>query len=547
MIRLALAQINPGMGDFGGNVEKIVRLAEKAAMEGADLVIFPELAVTGYPPEDLLYKKEFLACALESVNRIAASVKNICAIVGFPHEVEGRLYNAAAVMEGGKVRYIAHKFELPNYGVFDEKRYFTPGDAPQPVTIAGVPTALTICEDIWVQDGHAAGLCALKEVKLVVNISSSPYHIGKTELRRSIAGSWARRFEKPLAYCNLVGGQDELVFDGGSFVCGADGSIIASAMEFGEDLLLCDLPMGERKAAPARISRITPPLEYPENVFEALKLGVSDYVRKNGFSKALIALSGGIDSALTACIAVAALGADKVRGVAMPSRYSSEGSVTDARDLAQNLGIGFDVIPITGLMDEFGNSLEGVFKGTLPGIAEENIQARIRGTLIMAISNKYGYLVLATGNKSEISVGYCTLYGDMAGGFAVIKDLPKTKVYGLCRWINGQPGMPHIPEPTITKPPSAELRPNQKDSDSLPEYSALDGILKYYVEDEKSIEEIIALGYSEREVRQVAGLVNKNEYKRRQTAPGVRITPKAFGKDRRVPITNQFRDWGGDS
>jgi NAD+ synthase (glutamine-hydrolysing) len=454
------------------------------------------------------------------------------------------LYNAAAVVQNGAIIHIAHKSELPNYGVFDEKRYFTPAEKTEPVTIAGVRVAVTICEDIWVGEGKAADLCARSDVDLIINISSSPYHLGKTELRRSIAGAWAKRFGKPLAYCNLVGGQDELVFDGGSFIFDGGGGIISSATEFREDLLVTDLDLGPGALKGSVAKRIAPLFAYPQNALEALKLGLKDYMEKNGFKRVLVAVSGGVDSALTAYIAAQALGPEKVRGVAMPSRYSSEGSLVDAKALAENLGIKLDVIPITDLMDCFDSALKKIFEGTASGLAEENVQARIRGTLIMAMSNKFGDLVLTTGNKSEISVGYCTLYGDTAGGFALIKDLPKTRVYDLCGWINNQPNWPKIPVSIITKAPSAELRPDQKDSDSLPEYDLLDAILKCYVEEEKSIEEIVTLGYSEREVKKVAELVDKSEYKRRQSAPGVKITPKAFGKDRRMPITNKFRDWG---
>jgi NAD+ synthase (glutamine-hydrolysing) len=545
MIRIALAQINPALGDFDENRGKIVRYIQKAEDGGADLVLFPELVITGYPPEDLLFKKKFISRAYDEIKKISASVRSTCAVVGFPHEKDGKLYNAAAIIRDGRLTGVAHKSELPNYGVFDEKRYFAPAEKTEPVVIAGVGVAVTICEDIWVREGRAADLCARPDAGLIVNISSSPYHLGKTELRRATAGAWAARFGKPLAYCNLVGGQDELVFDGGSFVCDKSGRILSSAGEFCEDLLMVDLDVGPGKKNGAAVTpRITPSFEYPQNAYEALKLGLRDYMGKNGFKSALVAVSGGVDSALTAYIAVGALGAEKVRGVAMPSPFSSEGSLADAKELARNLGMRLDVIPIAGLMDGFDGALEGMFEGTPRGIAEENIQARIRGTLIMALSNKFGDLVITTGNKSELSVGYCTLYGDTAGGFALIKDLPKTKVYDLCRWINGRPGWPKIPDATVSKEPSAELRPNQRDSDSLPEYGLLDAILKCYVEDEKSIEEIVALGYSEREVKRVAELVDKSEYKRRQTAPGVKITPKAFGKDRRMPITNKFRDWG---
>ncbi len=539
MIRVALAQINTVMGDFSHNAATIVAAIEAAKKEGAALVVFPELSVSGYPPEDLLYKEGFIRAAQRTVDKIAQSAHGITAVVGYPQRHEGKLYNAAAVLADGRIVSVAHKTELPNYGVFDEKRYFASGSGGA-VTVNGVRAGITICEDIWVAGSPVAARCARPDVDMVLNLSSSPYHLGKTGERRRVAAAFAKKCGKPLVYCNLAGGQDELVFDGGSFVCGADGAVIASAREFAPDLLIADVPLKAGKAAPE--NRMAPPLPYPENVWEALKLGVRDYVGKNGFNNVLVALSGGIDSALTAAVAAAALGRERVWGVAMPSKYSSEGSVADARALAGNLGIRFDIIPITDLMDGFDRALGPLFAGTAPGLAEENIQARIRGNLIMALSNKFGSLVLATGNKSEIGVGYCTLYGDMAGGFAVIKDLPKTRVYDLCRWINGQPGFARIPDNTLTKPPSAELRPNQKDSDSLPEYEALDAILRLYVEEEKSVVEIIALGYDGRDVGRTAALVEKSEYKRRQTAPGVKLTPKAFGKDRRVPITNRFID-----
>lgn len=540
MIRVALAQINMVMGDFAHNASKITAAIEAAKKEGAALVVFPELAVTGYPPEDLLFKDNFIHAAARAVDEIAKAAHGICAVVGYPRRHGGKLYNAAAALMDGRVAAVAHKTELPNYGVFDEKRYFAAGDGGA-ITVNGVRISITICEDIWVEGSPVAARCARADVGLVLNLSSSPYHLGKTEMRRGAATAFAKKCGKPLVYCNLVGGQDELVFDGGSFVCGADGAVTAAAREFAEDLLIADVPLNAGEAA---ANKIVPPLAYPENVWKALTLGTRDYVEKNGFKNALVALSGGIDSALTAAVAVAALGRERVWGVAMPSRYSSEGSVSDARALARNLGIRFDVISITDLMDGFDRALGPLFTGTAPGLAEENIQARIRGNLIMALSNKFGSLVLATGNKSEIGVGYCTLYGDMAGGFAVIKDLPKTRVYDLCRWINGRPELPRIPDNTITKPPSAELRPGQLDSDSLPEYGVLDEVLRLYVEEEKSVVEIIALGYDGRDVKRTVSLVDKSEYKRRQTAPGVKLTPKAFGKDRRVPITNRFFiDW----
>ena len=543
MTRIALAQINPTVGDLKGNAAKIVDAVKEAAKQSASIVLFPELVVTGYPPEDLLFKKSFIQAAGRVLKEIAASIpKTVEVLVGCPHEAGGLLYNSAAVLGGGGVRDFFHKSHLPNYGVFDEKRYFAAGEELHSVELAGVETAVTICEDIWLPDGQPALVSGQPEVELIMNLSSSPFHDGKMAERRAVATSWARRFGKPLAYCNLVGGQDELVFDGGSFICDGSGQIVASAGQFTEEILIADIPAGGSAAVPSG-GGIAPLLDYPEKLFEALKLGTKDYVEKNGFKNVVVAISGGIDSALTTAIAVAALGPDRVKGVAMPSPFSSKSSLTDARALAKSHRIELDVIPIEGLMDGFDSALRGLFKDAERGVAEENIQARIRGTLMMAISNKFGSIVLTTGNKSELGVGYCTLYGDMAGGFAVIKDLPKQQVYDLSRWINRQETLPEISESIIEKEPSAELRPDQKDSDSLPPYERLDAILKQYVEDEKSIEEIINLGYSEPDVKKVVQLINRNEYKRRQAPPGIRITPKAFGKDWRLPITNQFREW----
>jgi len=538
MTKIALAQINPVVGDLEGNTRIILEYIKRAESQGAKIVIFPELAITGYPPEDLLLKKSFINSAWRNLLNIAAQVNDIWVVVGTPHKVGSSLYNGAAVLHNGKIETVVHKTQLPNYGVFDERRYFTPAEKIETVTMGGITTAITICEDTWVNSGPPFDLCAKPEVELIINISSSPFHIGKSEERRKIVTGFAATHKKELAYCNIVGGQDELVFDGGSFVCNPKGEVTEILKEFEEDLLLVNIGEGEDKASVKDLTQKT--FTYPENVFVALKKGLKDYLAKNSFKNVVIALSGGIDSALTASIAVASLGSDKVHGIAMPSKYSSTSSIDDARELAENLGIKFDVIPITELMDSFGEALSANFEGTEPGVAEENIQARIRGTLIMAISNKFGSLALATGNKSEISVGYCTLYGDMAGGYALIKDVPKVMVYDLARWINQNSVKPNIPFNTINKEPSAELRPDQKDSDSLPVYDILDPILKLYIEEEKSIEEIISLGYIDGEVRKVSRLVNQNEYKRRQAAPGVKITPKAFGKDRRMPITNRF-------
>jgi NAD+ synthase (glutamine-hydrolysing) len=551
MTKLALAQINPTVGDIPANGAKIIEYIRAAHATKAAIVIFPELALTGYPPEDLLLKTSFINAASAELDKIAKTSGGIWAVVGVPIHEGGKLYNAAAILHAGKIVEYVYKTELPNYGVFDEKRYFSKAPYLKPVKMAGIKTAVTICEDIWTEDGTPVKLAAEPEVELIINISSSPFHTGKSDQRRAIATSLAGKAAKPLAYCNLVGGQDELVFDGGSFVCDGKGDITASAKEFEEDILFVDLGIANETAEEVRPdNRITPQLGYPENVSEALKLGVRDYIGKNGFNGVVIALSGGIDSALTAAIAAEALGSDAVWGIAMPSKYSSKSSLDDAGELAENLGIRFDVIPITGLMDKFAKTLSDVFSkgapegasGNGPGIAEENIQARIRGTLIMALSNRFGVLPLTTGNKSELSVGYCTLYGDMAGGFSVIKDLPKLMVYELSKWINTRQESDVIPQNTISKEPSAELRPNQKDSDSLPDYNKLDPMLKLYVEEEKSIEEIISLGYIGEETQKIVRLVDRSEYKRRQAAPGIKITPKAFGKDRRMPITNRYTE-----
>ncbi len=538
MFRIAIAQINPTVGDILENEKKVREIIEKVKLDKVQLILFPELVLTGYPPEDLLYNKNFIATAKESLERLRAVTVGISAVVGLPIMENGSLYNSAAVLSDGELRQIVNKSELPNYGVFDEKRYFTPAETNEPVMISGVNIAVTICEDIWVDNELISEVCGRPDVELILNLSSSPFHIGKTEERRKIIREWAKKQNKHVAYCNLVGGQDELVFDGGSIVCNGEGEIVASAKEFEEDLLVVDIPVDDGKSDSNAV--INQPLSYPENIYRALTLGVKDYFEKNGFNKAIIAVSGGIDSALTVAIAVGALGKDRVSGVAMPSYFSSESSLLDARELAQNYGIELDLIPITPLMEAFDSALEEKFRDTEQGVAEENIQARIRGALVMAISNKFGSLVLTTGNKSELSVGYCTLYGDMAGGFAVIKDLPKIMVYEVCEWVNANPDLAQIPQSTITKEPSAELRPDQKDSDSLPDYSLLDAILKHYLEDEESIEEIVKRGYQEDEVVKVLRLVNSSEYKRRQGAPGVKITPKAFGKDRRYPVTNRF-------
>jgi len=558
-IRVALAQINPTVGDFPGNISLIVKAAADACEMGADIVIFPELAVTGYPPEDLLLRPAFIRRCEDAIARLAENVNDIVVVVGAPIK-ENQLYNSAVAMAGGKVAGVIMKKELPNYGVFDEQRYFTPGDNGPLIKIGDALIGVSICEDIWVENDIVRSQVA-DGANLLVNLSSSPYRLGAADARRRQVTDHARNLNTPFAYCNLVGGQDELVFDGGSFVTDAKGEVTASAEYFREDILIADITLEKTSAAGRDIIELAPSLkdkpEAPaknrrgalsedEEVYEALTLGVRDYAGKNGFENVVIALSGGVDSALTTAIAVDALGPERVKTVYMPSPYSSAESESDARRLTEGLhlsdGAQMITIPIGGAMNEYDKALAGVFEGEQTGLAEENIQARIRGALIMALSNKFGWLVLTTGNKSEIAVGYCTLYGDTVGGFAVIKDLFKTKVYRLCRWRNKKAGIEIIPRSIIDKPPTAELRPGQLDTDSLPPYDVLDPILAEYIEHDKNIDEIRKLGYVKRLVIDIVRMVDRSEYKRRQGPLGVKITPKAFGRDRRSPVTCRFSD-----
>ena len=530
-MRIALAQINATVGDLDGNLERCLAAVETARVAGAELVVLPELALTGYPPEDLLGKPHFLEGAarnLEAFGRRAA----IPAVVGCAAGTVGALSNVAALARSGHVERVYRKRELPNYGVFDEERYFEAGERDEIVDLGGVPSALTVCEDVWVpatvERLSAAG------VRLVVNISASPFHTGKGGDREAMLRDRARTAGAWLAYCNLVGGQDELVFDGRSVVIAPDGTVVARGASFGEDLVVADIDpdgtVGSGSAAPL--------VSGEEEVYRALVVGLGDYARKNGFTDVTLGLSGGLDSALVAAVAADALGAGHVHGVLMPGPYSSEGSLTDARALAANLGIDAIEIPITGTVESFADTLAPVFGDLPPDVTEENLQARVRGTVLMALSNKFGWLVLATGNKSEISVGYATLYGDMVGGFAPIRDVFKTRAYALARWRNA--AGPAIPEATLLKPPSAELRPDQTDQDSLPPYEVLDAILAGYVEQDRSIADLVAAGHDEATVRAVVRMVDRAEYKRRQGPPGTRVTPKAFGRDRRMPITNGF-------
>jgi NAD+ synthase (glutamine-hydrolysing) len=528
-LRIALAQIDCTVGDVTGNADRIIDASRAALAQGADLLLVPELALAGYPPEDLVAKDHFVDDLRSALDLVAAATSGLTAIIGFVERAGDALYNSAAVCAGGAVTATYHKRRLPNYGVFDEERYFEPGVAPLFVEVAGQVCSVTICEDVWSDESFDV---AAAGADVVLNISASPFHSGKGSDREAMLRGRARDAGVHLAYCNLVGGQDELVFDGRSVVIDPAGEVIARAASFASDLLIADIPA----SVPGRVE----PLPVgPAEVYGALVTGLADYFRKNGFSDAVVGLSGGIDSAFTATLAVDALGAAHVHGVAMPSRYSSEGSLSDARELAANLGIELRAHPIEQGFSALLATLEPSFDGLPADVTEENLQARVRGTLLMALSNKFGWIVLATGNKSELSVGYSTLYGDMVGGFAPIKDLYKTHVYELSEWRNSSGEV--IPRDSITKPPSAELRPDQADSDSLPEYGLLDRVLKAYVEQDRSVDEIVASGVDRVVAERVARLVDAAEYKRRQGPLGIRVTPKAFGKDRRMPVTNRYR------
>jgi len=549
---IALAQHNPVVGDIEGNTARILESLAQARQQGAELVVFPELSILGYPPKDLLLKPKMIQDNVAAVERIAKACDGVAAIVGFAHQntaPTGRhLRNSAAVCAGGRVISIHHKSLLPTYDVFDEQRYFEPGPDVQLATLplAGgrtVRIGISICEDLW-NDESILGrkLYTVSPVQklaeagaeLFVNLSASPYWLDKHDTRVALFGKQAATHRIPLLFVNQGGGNDELVFDGVSTAFSADGRVIAQARAFAEDLLVVD-------TAATTSQRMETCPRGEEGLYEALVLGTRDYVNKCGFRGVVIGLSGGIDSAVTAAVAVEALGRDRVHGVAMPSRYSSDHSVNDAKELAENLGIDFQIIPIGRMHEVAERELTPFFAGRAPDITEENIQARLRGLVLMSLSNKFGWLVLTTGNKSELAVGYCTLYGDMCGGLAVIGDVPKMWVYRVANCINRRAGRPVIPTSTIAKPPSAELRPNQTDQDTLPPYDVLDRIVEAYVERDESVENITALGIERREVERVVGMIDGNEYKRRQAAPGVRITPKAFGKDRRLPITNRYR------
>lgn len=567
-MRLALAQLNTVVGDIDGNAGRIGAALAEAAAAGADLTLLPELAIAGYPPEDLLLRPRFARACRRAVEELAAEVTHGAAIIGFP-EWDGDVFNSAAVVAGGRVQAVYRKRFLPNYGVFDEARYFASGDAPLVVELAGMRVGIAICEDIWYPSPVTSDLAAAN-VDLIACISASPWHRGKADARERMLATRAADSAAALAFCNLVGGQDELVFDGRSLVADATGVVTARAPQFSEALVIADVdrdlavrrrlrePLGRRlprgprveavvlESSPARrppspppVSRVPPPAPEAE-VWEGLVTGIGDYVGKNGFGGVVIGLSGGIDSALTAALAVAALGADRVLGVSMPSVYTSRRSEDDAATLAAALGIELITLPIAEVVAAFETVLAGAFAGTERDVTEENLQARARGTLLMGLSNKRGALVLATGNKSEMSVGYSTLYGDMVGGFAPLRDISKTWVYRLSRWRNASAGRQVIPEATIERPPTAELRPDQLDSDSLPPYDDLDPIIEGYVEDELDAEDLVARGHDAATVRRVLRMIDRAEYKRRQGPVGIKVTPRAFGKDRRMPITNGY-------
>ena len=548
-MRIALAQIDPTVGDLDGNAAKIAEWIARAADEGADLAIFPELCLPGYPAEDLYLKRHFLRANQQAVETLAASVRGITALVGFAEPVADpadarHAYNSTAVLADGAVQTVYRKNRLPNYSVFDEQRYFVPGAEPATIEVGGLSVGLTICEDVWMP-GPPAQAEAEAGARLIANPSGSPYHRGKGRERETMLSERSLAYGAYFAFCNLVGGQDELVFDGQSIVTAPDGSVIARAAQFEEELLVCEVPHAEP-------GPLADPLPDLDEVYEALALGLRDYVGKNGFKHVGVALSGGIDSALVAMLAADAVGAERLTCVVMPSPHSSGETQQDARDIAANLGCELFEIEIEPMMESYGRALGGYLeepgaavprdptKPSEPDLTAENVQARIRGNMMMALSNRHGWLVLTTGNKSEMSVGYATLYGDMAGGFAVIKDVPKGLVYDLVRRRNERAGRELVPASVLERAPSAELRPDQRDEDSLPPYDVLDRILEAYVERDQGREEMIAAGMPGDVVDEVIKLVDRSEYKRRQAAPGIRITPRAFGKDRRLPITNRF-------
>ncbi len=548
-MRIALGQFNPIVGDLAGNTDKVRSIYKDALKAGADLLLLPELAICGYPPEDLLLKKHFLEDNKRTVEAVAADCADLIIVLGFAERCKDAIYNSAAVIQKGRITKIYRKALLPNYGVFDERRYFHPGTEPTLLAIDGLTTAVSICRDIWQIPWLTKFLSGPDKIDVILNLSASPFHLGKIETRKQIITRCAVQLNAAVCYCNLVGGQDELVFDGRSIIATPSGDIAATAKAFDEDLLIADI----NRAADGSLA-ITPagpaapqPSDLLDELYHALVLGTGDYVRKNGFEKVLIGLSGGIDSSLVTAIAAAALGPQNVIGVTMPSKFNRPETISDAEKLAKNLSIEFHTIGIAPVLEQFNTSLHKIPKWDDKGIAYENLQARIRGILLMSLSNQLGALVLTTGNKSETAVGYATLYGDTAGGFAVIKDVFKTMVYKLAEYINQINSREIIPPDVITRAPSAELKPDQKDTDSLPEYDLLDKILAGYVEQDLSAKQLIDSGLPEDTVRKVIRMVDKNEYKRRQCPPGVKITPKAFGRDRRLPITNRYNPFGSET
>jgi NAD+ synthase (glutamine-hydrolysing) len=542
-VRIALGQFNAVVGDLAGNAAKMRRIYGEALQADADLVVFPELAVCGYPPEDLLHKEHFLKDCRSAVEKLAAECSEKTVVVGFAESHRGNSYNSAAVIENGSISKIYHKGLLPNYGVFDEQRYFRAGTEPLIINLGGMDIAITICADIWDIDWLSGFLRNTGEIQMIVNISASPFHVGKFEKRKELVSQCAKKFGCAVCYCNLVGGQDELVFDGRSMFADSTGRIVAEARAFEEDLLVADIKTSKNGSIEIKSLRPSAagPRDRLDEVYGALVLGTRDYTQKNGFAKTLLGLSGGIDSSVTAAIAVAALGAENVVGITMPSKFNSPETIADAEKVSKNLGIEFVSVPIEAILKQFDQLLESVEGWDSKGIAYENLQARIRGSILMSLSNQFGFLVLTTGNKSETAVGYATLYGDTAGGFAVIKDVPKTMVYKLAEHINKVNKRQVIPQDVLRRPPTAELRADQKDSDALPDYDLLDKILKGYVEEDKSASQLIETDLGRDVVMRVIRMVDRNEYKRRQSPPGIKITPKAFGKDRRLPITNRYK------
>ena len=544
-MKIALAQINTTVGDLPGNEAKILSAYRRAVDAGAEIVVFPELAVTGYPPRDLLLKRHFVQQNLETLDRLAAATGPTAMLVGYVGRNEVRpgreATNSTALCQNGKIIATRTKTLLPTYDVFDEDRYFEPATSNAPVEFNGRKLGLTICEDVWNDEDfwddrryreNPSGQLVAAGASILFNNSASPWHLGKNETRFSMLSQLAAKSQRPVVYCNLVGGNDELVFDGASLAFNGSGQLIAQGRSFEEDLVVFDVDTAQPIVPPEVCAE--------EKVYRALVLGLRDYLYKCGFKSAVLGLSGGIDSALTAAIAVDALGKENVRGVSLPSQFSSRGSLDDARQLAENLGIRYDVVPIRVPFDAVKHELGPLFAGLKEDTTEENIQARLRGVILMAMSNKFGSLLLTTGNKSEMAVGYCTLYGDMNGGLAVISDVPKTMVYRISKWVNREREI--IPSDSITKPPSAELRPNQTDQDSLPPYDVLDAILEEYVVNLKTTRDIVAMGFDEATVKRVVRLIDFSEYKRRQAAPGLKVTSKAFGVGRRIPIAQRFRD-----